>query len=43
MSAVPVSQDPQRKRAVRRTALWLVVLAAAFYIAFIAMAVVKGS
>jgi hypothetical protein len=43
MSAVPASQDPDRKRAVRRTALWLAVLAAAFYVAFIAMAVVRGS
>ena len=37
------NNDPERKRAVRRTALWLTVLAAAFYFAFIAMAVVRGS
>ena len=40
MNAV-VNED--RKRAIRRTALWLVALAAAFYFAFIAMAVIKGS
>jgi hypothetical protein len=35
--------DADRKRAVRRTALWLAALAAAFYIAFIVMSVVRGS
>jgi hypothetical protein len=39
----PYFMELDRKRAVRRTALWLVALAAVFYIAFIAMAVVRGS
>jgi len=42
MSAVP-SNDPDRKRAVRRTAVWLALLAATFYFAFIIAAVVRGS
>jgi hypothetical protein len=36
--AVEVS-DPDRKRGVRRTALWLALLAALFYIGFIAIGV----
>jgi hypothetical protein len=32
-------QDPDRKRSVRRTALWLALLAALFYGGFIAMGV----
>ena len=35
--------DRERKRAVRRTALWLALLALTFYFGFIAMSVVKGS
>jgi len=35
--------DADRKRAVRRTALWLAVIAAAFYFGFIAMAIIRGS
>lgn len=42
MSAVS-SNDPDRKRAVRRTTVWLALLAAAFYFAFIIAAVVRGS
>jgi hypothetical protein len=38
-----VTNESERKRAVRRTALWLALLAAAFYFAFIAMAVVRGN
>jgi hypothetical protein len=40
---VAVSNEPDRKRATRRTALWLAVLAAAFYIGFIAISIVRGS
>jgi hypothetical protein len=32
-------RDQDRKRGVQRTALWLMLLAAAFYFGFIAMAV----
>jgi len=32
-------RDPDRKRGVQRTALWLCLLAAMFYFGFIAMAV----
>jgi hypothetical protein len=39
---VTVTNDADRKRAIRRTALWLTALAAAFYFAFIAMAVLRG-
>jgi hypothetical protein len=35
--------EVDRKRAVRRTALWLAVLAAAFYIGFILLSVSRGS
>jgi hypothetical protein len=35
--------EVDRKRGVRRTALWLAALAAAFYLGFIAMSVVRGS
>ena len=34
---------PDRKRGVRRTALWLALLAAAFYLGFIALAVWRGT
>jgi hypothetical protein len=37
------SNEADRKRAARRTALWLAVLAAAFYIGFIALSVVRAS
>ena len=35
-------RDPERKRGVQRTALWLVLLASMFYFGFIAMAVMKA-
>lgn len=35
-------KDPERKRGVQRTVLWLVLLAAAFYFGFIAMAVMRA-
>ena len=44
MSAKPVTTELlDRKRAVRRTALWLGLLALSFYLGFIAMSVVRGS
>jgi hypothetical protein len=43
VSNVPVSNETDRKRAARRTALWLAALAAAFYIGFIAISIVRGS
>ena len=42
MSAV-IPSDPDRKRAVRRTAVWLALIAAGVYFAFIIAAVVRGS
>ena len=42
MNAV-TSNDADRKRGARRTAVWLALLAAAFYFAFIIAAVVRGS
>jgi hypothetical protein len=36
-------RDPDRKRNVQRTALWLTLLAAAFYFGFIAMAVMRST
>jgi hypothetical protein len=35
-------RDPERKRGVQRTVLWLLLLAATFYFGFIAMAVMKA-
>jgi hypothetical protein len=35
-------KDPERKRGVQRTALWLLLLAATFYFGFIAMAVMRS-
>lgn len=35
-------RDPERKRGVQRTVLWLVLLAATFYFGFIAMAVMRA-
>jgi hypothetical protein len=35
-------RDPERKRGVQRTLLWLVLLAATFYFGFIAMAVMRA-
>jgi hypothetical protein len=35
--------DPDRKRRVRRTALWLGLLALSVYLGFIAMSVMRGS
>ena len=40
--ATPVSDD-DRRRGVRRTALWLALLAAAIYLGFIAMSIVRGN
>ena len=41
MMAHPNTAD--RRRSVRRTALWLALVAAAFYFGFIALAVLRGS
>ena len=35
-------RDPERKRGVQRTVLWLLLLAATFYFGFIAMAVMRA-
>lgn len=35
--------EDDRKRSVRRTALWLALLAAAFYVGFIVISVMRGS
>jgi hypothetical protein len=35
-------RDPERKRSVQRTLLWLTLLAATFYFGFIAMAVMRA-
>ena len=35
--------DPERRRRVRRTALLLALVAAAFYLGFIVMALVRGA
>jgi hypothetical protein len=40
---VAALNDGDRKRRVRRTALWLALLAFGVYIGFIALAVVRGS
>jgi uncharacterized membrane protein (DUF485 family) len=40
---VAALDDADRKRRVRRTALWLALLAFAVYIGFIALAMVRGS
>jgi hypothetical protein len=42
-NVMTASNEPERKRAARRTALWLAVLAAAFYIGFIALSVVRST
>ena len=36
------SEQQYRKRSARRTALWLAVLAAAFYLGFIALGVLRS-
>ena len=36
-------RDPERKRGVQRTLVWLLLLAATFYFGFIAMAVMKSN
>lgn len=41
--APEASEQQYRKRSVRRTALWLGLLAAAFYLGFIALGVVRAS
>jgi hypothetical protein len=38
-----VLNEQDRKRRVRRTALWLALVALAVYIGFIAMSVMRGS
>jgi hypothetical protein len=43
VNVTAVSNESDRKRGVRRTALWLAVLAAAFYVAFIAMSIVRAT
>jgi hypothetical protein len=35
-------RDSERKRGVQRTVIWLVLLAAAFYFGFIALAVMRA-
>jgi hypothetical protein len=35
-------RDPERKRGVQRTVFWLLLIAAAFYFGFIAMAVMRA-
>ncbi|HEY5756480.1 MAG TPA: hypothetical protein VIU34_11700 [Steroidobacter sp.] len=35
-------RDPERKRGIQRTVIWCVLLAAAFYFGFIAMAVMRS-
>jgi hypothetical protein len=35
-------RDPERKRGIQRTVIWLLLLAATFYFGFIAMAVMKS-
>jgi hypothetical protein len=34
-------RDPERKRGVQRTVIWLLLLAATFYFGFIALAVMR--
>jgi hypothetical protein len=36
-------RDPDRKRGVQRTVIWLLLLAGAFYFGFIAMAVWRAN
>ncbi|HEX7114082.1 MAG TPA: hypothetical protein VF193_03025 [Steroidobacter sp.] len=36
-------QEAERRRKIRRSALWLALLAAAFYFGFIAMSILRGS
>ena len=43
VTVMAASNETDRKRAVRRTTLWLAVLAAAFYFAFIVMSVVRAT
>jgi hypothetical protein len=40
---VATLNDPDRKRRVRRTALWLALVAIAVYVAFIAASVMRAS
>ena len=35
-------RDPERKRGIQRTVIWLLLLAATFYFGFIAMAVMRS-
>jgi len=35
-------RDPERKRGVQRTVIWLLLLVATFYFGFIAMAVMRS-
>ena len=42
MSVATEIRDPERKRGIQRTAIWLVLLAAAIYFGFIAMAVMRS-
>jgi hypothetical protein len=43
MNAVTAPNTPDRKRATRRTALWLACLAVAFYVGFIVLSILRGS
>jgi hypothetical protein len=43
VSVMNASNEADRKRAVRRTTLWLAALAAAFYFAFIVMSIVRAT
>jgi hypothetical protein len=42
-NVMDVSNEIERKRAARRTAIWLAALAAAFYFGFIVISIVRGS
>jgi fatty acid desaturase len=43
MHAVTATNESERRRAARRTALWLAALAGAFYLGFILISIVRGS
>jgi hypothetical protein len=43
VNVMAMSNDAERKRAARRTAMWLAALAAAFYLGFIVMSIVRAS
>jgi predicted nucleic acid-binding Zn ribbon protein len=43
MAATPLEASPQQRRRVRRSALLWALIAAAFYVGFIVLAVVRGT